>query len=181
MMLTKIDNGIKIDNAEDLDVVMQRYNLLEYSKSNRKTTCGSWNYYRDEPNGSVNNGIIYSIIGSKSFDYKENGLAHNNLTKNDVKIVVPLKYLSNFWWSLNIPLINCEIELVLTWFKNCMLISKATREGDYGANPAIYKVDNPENAIFEIANAKLYVPVVTLSKENDKKLRGQLKHDWKEP
>ena len=58
-----------------------------------------------------------------------------------------------------------------------MLISKATREGDYGANPAIYKVDNPENAIFEIANAKLYVPVVTLSKENDKKLRGQLKHD----
>ena len=97
MMLTKIDNGIKIDNAEDLDAVMQRYNLLQYSKSNRKTTCGSWNYYRDEPNGSVNNGITYSIMGSKSFDYKENGLAHNNLTKNDVKIFVPLKYLSNFW------------------------------------------------------------------------------------
>ena len=59
-------------------------------------------------------------MGSKSFDYKadfiEDDMTHNNLTKNDVKIVVPLKYLSNFWRSLNIPLINCEVELLLTWF-----------------------------------------------------------------
>ena len=54
----------------------------------------------------------------------ENGVTHNNLTKNDVKIVVPLKYLSNFWRSLNIPLINCEVELILTSFKNCVLINK---------------------------------------------------------
>ena len=65
-------SGIKIDNAEDLDVVMPMYNLLENSKNYRKATGSLWNYYRDEPNGGVNNGITYSIMGSKSFDYKAN-------------------------------------------------------------------------------------------------------------
>ena len=83
-----------------------------------------WNYCRDEPNSDTDGKEVnYSIINSKSFDYKanfmENGVTQNNLTKNNVKIVVPLKYLSNFWRSLNIPLINCEAELILTWFKNC--------------------------------------------------------------
>ena len=123
-------NGVKIDNAEDLDVVMPMYNLLEYCKNYRKTTGSLWNCYRDKPNSGINNGKTYSIMSSKSFDYKakfiEDGVTHNNLTKNDVKIIVPLKYLSNFWRSLNIPLINCEIELILTWFKNYVLISKAT-------------------------------------------------------
>ena len=64
-------SGIKIDNAEDLDVVMPMHNLLENSKNYRKTTGSLWNY-RDEPNGGVNNGITYSIMGSKSFDYKAN-------------------------------------------------------------------------------------------------------------
>ena len=63
-------NGVKIDNAEDLDVVMPMYNLFEYSKNYRKTIGSLWNYYRDEPNSGVNNGITYSIRGSKSFDYK---------------------------------------------------------------------------------------------------------------
>ena len=118
-------NGVQIDNSEDLDFVMPMYNLLEYSKIYRKTIENLWNYYRDEPNSGINGGINYSIMGSKSFDYKanfiEDGVTHNNLTKNDVKIVVPLKYLNNFWRSLNIPLINCEIELILTWFANCVL------------------------------------------------------------
>ena len=48
----------------------------------------------------------------------ENGVTHDNLTKNDVEVVVPLKHLSNFWRHLDIPLINCEVELILTWFKN---------------------------------------------------------------
>ena len=83
-----------------------------------KKTGSLWNYYRDEPNSDTDdNEINYSIINSKSFYYKANfignGVTHNNLTKN-VKIVVPLKYLSNFWRSLNIPLINCEVELILT-------------------------------------------------------------------
>ena len=116
-------NGVKIDNAEELDVVMPMYNLLEYSKNYRKTTGSLWNYYRDEPNSStVDDNITHSILNSESFDYKanfmENGVTNNNLTKNDVKVVVPLKYLSNFWRSLNIPLINCEVELILSWFKN---------------------------------------------------------------
>ena len=100
----------------------------------------------------------------------ENGVTQNNLTKNDVKVVLPLKHLSNIWKSLNIPLIFCEIELVLTWFKNCVLIDKSTTEANYAADPNVYEIDNPENAIFEKTDTKLYVPVVTLSKENDIRL-----------
>ena len=67
----------------------------------------------------------------------ENGVTHNNLTKNDVNIAVPLKHLSNFWRSLSIPLINCQVELILTWFKNCVLIIKSTRDDGYNANPIV--------------------------------------------
>ena len=60
-------NGVKIDNAEDLRVVMSMYNLLEYSKNDRKTTGSLWNYYRDEPNsGTDTNNITDSILNSKS-------------------------------------------------------------------------------------------------------------------
>ena len=107
-------NGVKIDNADDLDVVMPMYNLLEYSKNYKKTTGSLWNYYRDEPSSTIGaNNITNSILNLKSFDYKasfmENEVTHDNLTKNDVKVVVPLKHLSNFWRHLNIPLINCEV------------------------------------------------------------------------
>ena len=177
-------NGVKIDNAEDLDAVMPMYNLLEYSKNYRKTTGSLWNYYKDEPNSSTDDdNITHSILNSESFDYKanfmENGMTQNNVTKNDVKVVVPLQLLSNFWRSLNIPLINYQVELILTWFKNCLLIDKSTREANYAVDPNIYEIDNPENAIFEITDTKLYVPVVTLSKENDIKLLEQLKSGFK--
>ena len=177
-------NGVKIDNAEDLDVVMPMYNLLEYSKNYRKTTGSLWNYYRDEPSSYIGaNNITHSILNSKSFDYKasfmENGVTHDNLTKNDVKVVVPLKHLSNFRRHLDIPLINCEVELILSWFKNCVLIDKSTREANYGAGPNVYEIDNPENATFKIADIKLYVLVVTLSKENDIQLLEQLKPGFK--
>ena len=163
---------------------MPVYNLLEYSKNYKKTTGSLWNYYRDEPNSSVSaNNITHSILNSKSFDYKanfiENGVTHNNLTKNDVKVVVPLKHLSNFWRSLNIPLINCEVELILTWFKNCVLIEKSTRDVNYNAVPRASEINNPENATFQITDTKLYVPVVTLSKENDIKLLEQLNSGFK--
>ena len=177
-------NGVKFDNAEDLDVVMPMYHLLEYSKNYKKTTESLWNYYRDEPNSSTDdNEIMHSILNSESFDYKanfmENGFTHNNLTKNDVKVAVPLKHLSNFWKSLNIPLINCEVELILTWFKNCLLIDKLTTETDYDVDPNVYEINNPENATFKITDTKLHVPVVTLSKENDIKLLEQLKSGFK--
>ena len=91
---------------------------------------------------------------------------------------MPLKYLSNFWRSLNITLVNCEIELILTWL-NFVLIIKATREANYCANPIVCKIDNPEDATFQITDTKVYVPVVTLSKENDIKLLEQLKLGFK--
>ena len=109
----------------------------------------------------------------------ENGVTQNNLTKNNIKIVVPLKHLSHFWRHLNIPLINCEVELILTWFKNWVLIDKPTREVNHAANPNVYEIDNPEDAIFKITDTKLYVTVVTLSKENDIKLLKQLKSGFK--
>ena len=67
------------------------------------------------------NNITHPILNSESFDYKvhfmENGVTDNNLTKNDVKTVAPLKHLSNFWRHLDIPLINCKLELILTSLK----------------------------------------------------------------
>ena len=76
------------------------------------------------------------------------------------------------------PLINCEVELILTWFKNCVLISKSTRDPDYSA-PIDRKIDVPENATFKMTDTKLYVPFVTLSKENDTKVLEQLKTGFK--
>ena len=177
-------NGVKIDNAEDLDVVMPIYNLLEYSKNYKKATGSLWNYYRDQPSSTTaDNNITHSILNSESFDYKarfmENGVTHDHLTKDDVKVVVPLKHLSNFWRHLDIPLINCEVELILTWLKNCVLIDKSTREADYNADVNVYEIDNPESATFKITDIKLFVPVVTLSKENDIKLLEQLKTGFK--
>ena len=125
---------------------------------------------------------MHSIINSKSFDYKanfmENGGTQNNLIKNNVKIVIPLKHLSNFCRNLNIPLINCEVQLNLTWFKNYLLIDKLTRDADYDA-PIDRKIDISENAIFQRTDTKLYVPVVSLSKENEIKLLEQLKSGFK--
>ena len=100
------------------------YNLLEYSKTYSKTTGSLWNHHRDEPNSGVNGNINYSIRGSKSSEYKasfiEESVTQNNLTKNGVETVAPLKYLSNFWRILDMPSINCEIKLILTWSRNCV-------------------------------------------------------------
>ena len=115
--ISKINNTL-IDNAEDLDIVMPMYNLLEYSKNYRKTTGSLWNYYRDEPNSGIggrNNNVNYFIQYSKSFDYKASitGILEDIDRTKDVEIVVPLKYLSNFWRTLDIPLLNCEINFIL--------------------------------------------------------------------
>ena len=88
--ITKI-NGIKIGNAEDLDVVMPVYSLLQYSKNYRKTTGSLWNYYRDEPNSSTDDdNITHSILNSESFDYKADfisSVTNNNLTKMMLKLL----------------------------------------------------------------------------------------------
>ena len=126
------------------------YNLLEYSKNQRKTTGSSWNYYRDEPNNPpTDNYHADPITNSKSFKYKSSitGKASNanqgtdqgnTKIKKNLEIVVPLKYLSNFWKTLDMPLINCEIALTLTWSENCVLtdIKTQTAAAAQGDNPA---------------------------------------------
>ena len=119
---------------------------------------------------------------SKSFDYKTRiteGLEDSNTEKN-VEIVWPLKYLSNFWRTLDIPLINCEINLIFTWSENCVITSKATRDADPNAIPAIAEIYNPTGATIKITDPKLYIcPVVTSSTEDDNKLLEQLKTGFK--
>ena len=143
------------------------YNLIEYSKNYRKTTGSLWNYYRDEPNsglGGDNNNINYSIKDSKFFDYKTSitgKLEGNNVEKDDVKIFVSLKYSSSFWRTLDMPLINCEVSLTLTWSESRVLTGKATRDNDLDADPAVDQINNATNATFKITDCKLYVPAVT--------------------
>ena len=181
LCISKI-NGELVENAEDLDIVIAMYNLLEYSKNHEKTSGSLFNYYRDEPNeaeiANDNGAINISIRNSKSFDYKAKivGTLAANVLEKEVTIAIPLKYLGNFWRSLDIPLINCEITLVLSWYKECVLVARAHR-GPPAAAPAF--LTYPENAKFEITDCKLYVPVVTLSAENDNKLLEQLKSGFK--
>ena len=112
-VISKINNTL-IDNAEDFDIVMPIYNLIEYSKNYRKATGSLWNYYRDERNSGAEGSVDYSIKNSKSFDYKTSiagKLEDDNIEKDDVKVAVPLNFLSNFWRTLDISLINCEVSL----------------------------------------------------------------------
>ena len=196
--ISKINN-VLIDNAEDLDVVMPMYNLLEYSKNYRKATGSLWNYYRDElsDDRNNNNNLNKNVINSESFKYKTSitGSTYNvdaritndadNLVNNpncdanksgkkEVEIAVPSKYLSNFWRSLNMPLINCEVSLTLTWSENCVITSLERR--------AITntRIDtSPTSTTFKITDTKLYVPVVTLSTKDDNNFLEQLKSGFK--
>ena len=165
------------------------YNLLEYSKNYKKTTGSLWNYYRDEPSNPLS-------TNSESFNYKTSITGNtynvdekitdddgnevdnpnydaNKVGKNETEVVIPLKHLSNFWRSLNILLINCEVELMVTWSKSCVLADVTVNAA---ANPAIVASTGLE---FEITDTKFYVPVVTLSKENDIKLLEKLKSGFK--
>ena len=117
-----------------------------------------WNYYRDEPNsgsdGAGNNRINYSIKDSKYFDYKTcitGKLKGDNVEKDDVKIVVPLKCLSIFWITLDMPLINSEVSLTLTWSENYVITSKKYRKAVAAQrnNFAVDEIDNSGNAAFK--------------------------------
>ena len=163
------------------------YNLLEYSKNYKKATGSLWNYYRDETNDPLSSNsesfkyktsitgntynVDVTIIGNGGNPIPNPNYDANKVGKNKIEVVIPLKYLSNFWRSLNIPLINCEVELILTWSKNCVL-ADMTERALQGNNPAIVA---PTGLEFKITYPKLYVPVVSLSKENDIKLLEQLK------
>ena len=115
-------NETFIDEADFINITMPMYNLIEYSDNYSDTSGSLWNFKRDE---IINNADVTNDDNAPSFKYKANliGNTENNGTKNGVKIAVPLKYLSNFWRSLEIPLINCKVELSLKWYKNCMFSS----------------------------------------------------------
>ena len=167
--ISKIKNT-HIDNAEPLDIVMPMFNLLQYSKNYSKATGSFWNYYRDELNSGANSNINYSIKDSKFLNNKTSitrKLEGNN-TEKEAEIIVPLKHLSNFWRTLDMPLINCKINLILTWSENCLFTSKATRNANPDTNPAVAAINNPTNATFKITDIKLYVSFVTLAIETDK-------------
>ena len=117
-------NNTDIDNAHDVDIVMPMYNLIEYSDNYSKTSGNLWQYYKDDPNDNLEN--------SESFKSKVKitGKTPNNGNTKDVKIIVPLKYLSNFWRALEMPLINCEVNLILTWSKDSV-ITNSTGEGKF--------------------------------------------------
>ena len=108
-----------------------------------------WHFKRDEivNNADVSNDNVYS------FKYKAStiGNTENNGTKSGIKIALPLKYLSNFWRSLEMQIINCKVELLLKWYERCLLTAATT-------------------ATFNITDAKLYVPIVNLSIEDNYKL-----------
>ena len=170
---------------------MPMYNLLEYSKNYRKTIGSLYNYYRDEltidGNDNFNNG---NVVNSEAFKYKNkitgntynvdagvDGYDVNKNGKQEIELAIPFKYLGNFWRALNIPLISCEVSLELKWNKNCVITSLEERQVDAG--PPVVRDNAPTGATLAINDCKLYIPVVTLSKDNEIKLLTNLKSGFK--
>ena len=150
-------NDEHVDTAANLDIVMPMHNLIEYSDNYQDSSATLYQYKRDEP-PEANAVADLTADNSSSFKYKIKLLGKipqldadaARVGRSNVKVVVPLKCLSNFFRSLEMPLINCKIKLNLTWKKKCVL---STADDD---------------AVFIINDTKLYVPVVTLSKEDNK-------------
>ena len=197
--ITRI-NGELIEDADDLDIVMSRYNLLEYSKNYRKTIGSLYNYYRDELSDDAddNNFGNIKVVNSNTFKYKNKIIGNtydvdaripnpdgagqidnpiyiaNKKGTQEVELAIPLKYLGNFWRALNIPLISCEVSLELKWDKNCVITSLEQRDIGGGNR------DNARTgATLAINDCKLYVPAVTLSKNDEIKLLTNLKSGFK--
>ena len=151
-------NDEHIEKAEDLDITIPMYNSDNYQDS----TGSLYQFKRDEPpddNADVGNNTTSLVYKSKLFS----GTDDNNV--NNVKLVVPLKYPSNFSRSLEMPLVNCKSDLELTWHKDCMISS---------VNAAAGQVVS-----FMITNTKLYVPIVTLSTKDKNNLTKQLNDGFK--
>ena len=160
-------NDEHVDNADNLDIVMPMYNLIEYSDNYSDTSGSLWQFKRDKQNMKNGNPVNVTTDDSSSFKYKSSfieestAVGANRVFKN-VKIAVPLKYLSNFWSSLEMPLINCKIHLELNWNKDCVM-------------------SNIADTIFKITNTKLYLPIVTLSSKDNAKLVKLLEDGFNRP
>ena len=161
--ISKINNT-QTDNAEYIDIVMPMYNLIEYSDNYSKTS-GSLLQYCKEISAVNNEGNIVAFNGANATDSSDLKTNITDQSNDDgeienVEIMVPLKYLSNFWRTLEMPLINCEVELILTWSSNCVII---------------YTDAANQVPTFTITETNLYVPIVTLSTQGNAKLLPQLK------
>ena len=156
--ITEINNTL-IDNAKDTDTVMPIYNLIEYSHNYPKTSGSLWQYCIDIP-AVDNNDNIVNFNGANDTDSLNSKVKITGRTDDDgeidnVEIMVPLKYLSNFWRTLEMPFINCEVNLILIWSANVVILSTNVANQD---------------ATFTITETKLYVSVVTLSTKDNVKL-----------
>ena len=142
-------NETFVDETEHNNIAMSMYNLTEYSDNYADASGSLWQFKRHEIEGDVDLTVNGNHIpnNSSSFKYKSSSIAD----RNGVKIAVPLKYLRNFSRSLEMPLINCKVELSLRWYENCILSSAGTA------------------ATFERTDTKLYVQVVTLKTEDNVK------------
>ena len=155
-------NDEHVEKAEDLDIVMPMYNLLEYSDNYQNSTGCLYQFKRDEPpddKADVANDTTSLVYKSKLIK----GTDNNNV--NNVKIAVPLKYVSDFFRSLEMPLVNCKIDLELTWHKDC-IISRANAAANHVVS-------------FMITDTKLYIPVVTLFTKDNTNLTKQLNEGFK--
>ena len=163
-------NNTEIDNAKYIDIVMPMYNLIEYNYKYSKTSGGLWQYCEEVPSVN-NNGEIVDFNGANdtdsfNFETKITGQTPDNNNNGNiagrvnVEIMVPLKYLSNFWRTLEMPLIYCEVEIILNWSANCVII--------------YIDVAN-QVPTFTITKTNIYVPVATLSTQDNAKLLLQLK------
>ena len=144
------------------------YNLIEYSDNYSKTSGRLWKYCKDISAVNNDDNIVdfneNNATDSFNFKAKITGQTNDDGEIDNVEIMVPLKYLSSFWRTLEIPLINCEVDLILTWSTNCFVVST--------------NVAN-QNAMLSITETRLYVPIVTLSTQDNTRLLTQLKSDIK--
>ena len=161
---TKI-NDIFIDEANHIYIPMPMYNLIDYSDNYSDTSGSLWQFKRDEV---TDKDADLTINNSQSFEYKAaflgktaDAVNNTNSSVEDAKVVVPLKYLSNFWRSLEMPLINCKVYLKLNWIEDCILSSAR------------------DSAKFEKTDAKLHVPIVTLSTKDCANLAKDLNEGFK--
>ena len=152
-------NETFVDETEHVNIAIPMYNLIGYSHNYSETSGSLWQFKRDKIEGDVDLTVDDNHIPNNlsSFKYKSNFITN----RNGVKIAAPLKYSSNFWRSIEMPLINCKVELSLSCNPNCVLSNLV---GD---------------STFTITDAKLYVPIVTLSAEDNAKLSKLLREGFK--
>ena len=152
-------NDMFVDETNYIYIARLMYNLIEYSDNYSDTSGGLWQFKRDIVPDNI---ADLTMDNSQWFNYKpalvgktKDAVSATNSSVKDAKIVVPLKYLSNFWGSLEMPLSNCKVYLELNWIEECFLSSAGN------------------SAKFEITDAKLHVIIVTLSSKDSANLTKQ--------